>query len=717
MLNSFEPINGHSHGHSKRVEDDDRKATTSGSALKIGDLTNNTDTAPPAPVSLPTPMSVAGQASTPIATPATAPATAVTTPASTPGATPGETPAMTASATPTLDSASSAGPDSGVAAHGSQGSHPNIKKEPGATSPNLQKSNKPPSGDQANGSKDSNNENGSSEGTSNGDNGEEEGDDANSSASSPGSSTSSTTVCQNCHTSTTPLWRRDENGQVLCNACGLFLKLHGRRRPISLKTDVIKSRNRSKNNPVAIKRTKNNQQSQLHMPNSPGINGGSPSFAAISPHVGPHGSPLNHPSHGGSPLIHSPMRSAMLHDISHIDHMPLSGPPHSHDHRSQNIAHQARPPTVPSTPSTMFYSNSPSMGPANGHLHGPPTHHHPIQPHMSGPLPMMYGHPHQHQHQQPLQQPPPHQQSLQQPPQPHQQAMPHHQIPPHQQHHQPSGYNSLPGSGRASPKQFGPGPLSDGSVHSPASLPPMSVALQQPQNGVRSVPGRQVPPPLTNTARPGGSPHILTPQSRPQSPVSANSSSNTNGGLALRPLRFSGESMSEQLRPRSPDVKLERIPSLRNIPVGNAGPGPSRDSGPTPPAPISSVNSAPSTSPGAFTNGSASVSSTTTNVNNSNNSNTKGTGSNESSSPQSLSTRISELELINDLLRSRVSQLEASEAAARKAEATIRESELLLRRHVEELQAENKRLREPLENGARESTEPLVKRIKVSELL
>ncbi|CAO3624633.1 unnamed protein product [Mucor fragilis] len=65
----------------------------------------------------------------------------------------------------------------------------------------------------------------------------------------PSNSTSAkangTTRCTNCLTGNTPLWRRNPQGQPLCNACGLFLKLHGTVRPLSLKTDIIKKRNRS----------------------------------------------------------------------------------------------------------------------------------------------------------------------------------------------------------------------------------------------------------------------------------------------------------------------------------------------------------------------------------------------------------------------------------------------------------------------------------------
>ncbi|KAH7626121.1 hypothetical protein B0T09DRAFT_360786 [Sordaria sp. MPI-SDFR-AT-0083] len=82
-------------------------------------------------------------------------------------------------------------------------------------------------------------------------------------------------TCQNCATSTTPLWRRDEMGQVLCNACGLFLKLHGRPRPISLKTDVIKSRNRVKTmRPDLAKQKKQQQQQQQNLAATADMNGG-----------------------------------------------------------------------------------------------------------------------------------------------------------------------------------------------------------------------------------------------------------------------------------------------------------------------------------------------------------------------------------------------------------------------------------------------------------
>lgn len=45
--------------------------------------------------------------------------------------------------------------------------------------------------------------------------------------------------CSNCHTDKTSLWRRNSMGEPVCNACGLYYKLHGVNRPLAMKKDSI----------------------------------------------------------------------------------------------------------------------------------------------------------------------------------------------------------------------------------------------------------------------------------------------------------------------------------------------------------------------------------------------------------------------------------------------------------------------------------------------
>lgn len=47
------------------------------------------------------------------------------------------------------------------------------------------------------------------------------------------------TTCTNCHTMTTSLWRRNAHGETVCNACGLYYKLHSVPRPLAMKKDAI----------------------------------------------------------------------------------------------------------------------------------------------------------------------------------------------------------------------------------------------------------------------------------------------------------------------------------------------------------------------------------------------------------------------------------------------------------------------------------------------
>ncbi|KAI8806185.1 hypothetical protein BJ742DRAFT_680296 [Cladochytrium replicatum] len=62
---------------------------------------------------------------------------------------------------------------------------------------------------------------------------------------STGAGDGQATSCSNCGTTRTSLWRRDAaKGTPLCNACGLFWKLHGVARPRSMRSEVVRKRNR-----------------------------------------------------------------------------------------------------------------------------------------------------------------------------------------------------------------------------------------------------------------------------------------------------------------------------------------------------------------------------------------------------------------------------------------------------------------------------------------
>ncbi|XP_076254865.1 uncharacterized protein LOC143192919 isoform X1 [Rhynchophorus ferrugineus] len=50
--------------------------------------------------------------------------------------------------------------------------------------------------------------------------------------------------CSNCRTLNTSLWRRNAVGEPVCNACGLYYKLHSVNRPLSMKKDTIQTRKR-----------------------------------------------------------------------------------------------------------------------------------------------------------------------------------------------------------------------------------------------------------------------------------------------------------------------------------------------------------------------------------------------------------------------------------------------------------------------------------------
>nr|XP_016846319.1 PREDICTED: endothelial transcription factor GATA-2 [Anolis carolinensis] len=105
------------------------------------------------------------------------------------------------------------------------------------------------------------------------------------------------TCCANCQTTTTTLWRRNANGDPVCNACGLYYKLHNVNRPLTMKKEGIQTRNRKMSN----KSKKSKKGSECFEELSKCMQEKSSPFsaAALASHMAPMGHlpPFSHSGH------------------------------------------------------------------------------------------------------------------------------------------------------------------------------------------------------------------------------------------------------------------------------------------------------------------------------------------------------------------------------------------------------------------------------------
>lgn len=148
------------------------------------------------------------------------------------------------------------------------------------------------------------------------------------------------TCCSNCGTTKTPLWRRDPQGNTLCNACGLFQKLHGTMRPLSLKSDVIRKRT-AKRHPISNQGDGYKHPQSVSSINSIGSNGNMPNP----------GSYLSRTS--SLTTIPSPLGSSFT--------PPSTNSPTS---KSKNVPILPKPPrSNPTTPITSYSSPNPMSNP------------------------------------------------------------------------------------------------------------------------------------------------------------------------------------------------------------------------------------------------------------------------------------------------------------------------------------------------------------------
>lgn len=145
-------------------------------------------------------------------------------------------------------------------------------------------------------------------------------------------------VCANCQATNTPLWRRDADGKTICNACGLYYKLHHVHRPATMMRTVIKRRKRTPSEKLtrkdgfAVKKRQTIKGQQLQQekgyPTSPVVNrklsfddnSSTSSASSISRHSESEGSPderwLQESSKNNSPTLANLILPPLRHSSS-----------------------------------------------------------------------------------------------------------------------------------------------------------------------------------------------------------------------------------------------------------------------------------------------------------------------------------------------------------------------------------------------------------------
>ena len=158
------------------------------------------------------------------------------------------------------------------------------------------------------------------------------------------------TSCTNCATTTTTLWRRNTNGEPVCNACGLYHKLHNVSSPLPLSPffifikTILSNKDPQVSRPTALKKeniqTRNRKLSTKSKKKRsgiggffpPGIDGRSYGFGAGMGMGGMSAHPLTNPMGSYYPDLHGMTASQFMSSSSMFGGHP--NPPLNLSHHS-----------------------------------------------------------------------------------------------------------------------------------------------------------------------------------------------------------------------------------------------------------------------------------------------------------------------------------------------------------------------------------------------